>query len=131
MQAELVERARRGDQDAYASLAAASVDRCYSLAYRILRDAHRAEDATQQALLGAWRDLPRLKDPELFDAWLRRLVVHACYAEARRDRRWVARVRLIPSDSRSVPDSAVSASLVRRTTPHASWPRPETSGPGR
>ncbi len=93
MQAELVERARRGDRDAFASLAAASVDRCYALAYRILRDPHRAQDATQQALLGAWRDLPSLRDADRFDAWLHRLVVNACYAEARGERRWVARVR--------------------------------------
>lgn len=108
MQVELVERARRGDQEAFASLAAASVDRCYGLAYRILRDHHRAQDATQQALLGAWRDLPTLRDPERFDAWLHRLVVNACYAEARGERRWVARVRLIPTDPQLAPDVARS-----------------------
>jgi len=74
MQVELVERASRGDREAFASLAADSADRCYALAYRILRDPHRAQDATQQALLGAWRDLPTLREPERFDAWLHRLV---------------------------------------------------------
>ncbi|MFI5225605.1 MAG: RNA polymerase sigma factor [Candidatus Limnocylindrales bacterium] len=108
MQADLVERASAGDRDAFASLAAANVDRCYSLAYRILRDAHRAQDATQQALLGAWRDLPTLREPERFDAWLRRLVVHACYAEARTERRWVARVRLISTDPPIAPDTTSS-----------------------
>lgn len=123
MQPDLVERARRGDEAAFSALAAASVDRCYALAYRILRDPHRAQDATQQALLGAWRDLPRLQDPDRFDAWLHRLVVHACYTEARRDRRWVARVRLIPLES-STPDSADSVAVrdelergFRRLTP--------------
>ncbi len=108
MQAELVERARRGDQEAFASIAAASVDRCYALAYRILRDPHRAQDAAQQALLGAWRDLPRLRDIDRFDAWLYRLVVHACYAESRGDRRWNARVRLISNDLPDSPDVARS-----------------------
>ena len=70
-----------------------SVDRCYAIAYRILRDPHRAQDAAQQALLLAWRDLPTLREPERFEAWLHRLVVNACYAEARTDRRWTARVR--------------------------------------
>jgi RNA polymerase sigma-70 factor, ECF subfamily len=112
MQADLVERASKGDRDAFASLAAANVDRCYGLAYRILRDAHRAQDATQQALLGAWRDLPTLREPDRFDAWLRRLVVHACYAEARTERRWVARVRLIPTDPPIAPDT--SSSVVDR-----------------
>ncbi len=108
MLADLVERARQGDQDAFASIAASSVDRCFALAYRILRDVHRAQDATQQALLGAWRDLPNLNDPERFEAWLHRLVVNACYTEARRDRTWVARVRLIPSDTTNAPDLALS-----------------------
>lgn len=95
MHVELVERARRGDREAFESIAASSVDRCYALAYRILRDPHRAQDAAQQALLGAWRDLPTLRDPERFDAWLHRLVVHACYVEARGERRWNARVRML------------------------------------
>jgi RNA polymerase sigma-70 factor (ECF subfamily) len=106
MQAELVERASRGDQDAFGSLARASVDRCYALAYRILRDPHRAEDATQQALLGAWRDLPNLREHHRFDAWLHRLVVNACYAEARGERRWAARVRVLPIDAPVDPDVA-------------------------
>src|SRR5260221_13146006 len=103
MQADVVRRGSRGDKDAFASLAAASVDRCYALAFRILRDHHRAQDATQQALLGAWRDLPTLKEPERFEAWLHRLVVHASYAESPRDRRWTARIPLIPPDPSTCP----------------------------
>ena len=108
MQAGLVERAQGGDQEAFAALATASADRSYALAYRILRDMHLAQDATQQALLNAWRDLPTLRDPERFEAWLYRLVVRACYAEATHDRRWGARVRLIPSDTAAVPDTSSS-----------------------
>jgi RNA polymerase sigma-70 factor (ECF subfamily) len=108
MQVELVERASRGNREAFTALAASHVDRCYALAYRILRDPHRAQDATQQALLGAWRDLPTLRDPERFDAWLHRLVVHACYAEARSNRRWAAHVRLISFDPQTAPDVARS-----------------------
>lgn len=67
-QQDLVVRASAGDQDAFAALATSHIDRCYALAYRILRDPDRARDATQQALLGAWRDLPTLRDPDRFDA---------------------------------------------------------------
>ena len=106
MQPALVERAMRGDQDAFATLAAESADGCYALAYRILRDPHRAQDAAQRAMVGAWRDLPTLRDPARFDAWLHRLVVNSCYVELRAERRWVARVRLLPADAPPEPDIA-------------------------
>lgn len=108
MEPGLVERAQRGDQDAFAILAKDSVDRCYAIAYRILRDMHLAQDATQTALLGAWRDLPKLRDPERFDAWLYRLVVRAAYEEATRDRRSGVRVGLIPIDGSGIPDASTA-----------------------
>ena len=111
-QHELVVRAATGDGDAFAALATSHVDRCYSLAFRILRDPHRAQDATQQALLSAWRDLPTLRDPERFDAWLHRLVVHACYVESRGTRRWNARLRVVDLTSAVHPDP--SSSVVDR-----------------
>src|SRR5262249_4833119 len=98
MQPALVERAIRGDKEAFAALAAETADGCYALAYRIVRDPHRAQDAAQRAMLGAWRDLPTLRDATRFEAWLHRLVVNACYAELRAERRWVARVRTAPVD---------------------------------
>ena len=108
VQQDLVVQAAAGDREAFASLAASHVDRCYALAYRILRDPHRAQDACQQALLGAWRDLPTLREPERFDAWLHRLVVNACYAESRGTRRWNARLRpLIVTDLHPDPASSV------------------------
>jgi RNA polymerase sigma-70 factor (ECF subfamily) len=81
-----VTRAMAGDHDAFAALANANVDRMYALARVIVRDADRAEDATQEALVRAWRELPRLRDPARFQAWLRRLLVNACYDEGRRVR---------------------------------------------
>ena len=108
MQVDLVERASRGDCDAFATLVRANVDRCYGLAYRILRDHHRAQDATQQALLGAWRDLPTLREPERFEAWLHRLVVHACYVEARTERRATAKVLAI-RPAEATPDDQMGA----------------------
>jgi RNA polymerase sigma factor (sigma-70 family) len=104
----LVERARRGDRDAFAALAARVIDRCYGLAYAILRDAELAHDAVQVALLGAWRDLPELREVDKFDAWLHSLVVHACYAESRRERRWTRAISAFPTEHPTDPDTAIS-----------------------
>ena len=88
MRTRLVEQARDGDDAAFTELVDLDGDRCYAIAYRILRDAERAQDAVQQAFLIAWRDLPRLRDPDRFGPWLHRLLVNACYEELRRHRRW-------------------------------------------
>lgn len=95
MNRELVERARQGDHEAFEALATAVVNRLYGLARLILRDTELAEDATQEALFRAWRDLPSLRDPGKWDAWLRRLLVHAAIDEARRRRRFEANVRVL------------------------------------
>src|SRR5256885_2102799 len=96
MRTRLVERARDGDEVAFTELVDLDGDRCYAIAYRILRDVERAQDAVQQAFLLAWRELPRLRDPERFEVWLHRLVVNACYEEYRRYPRWSAHVRTLP-----------------------------------
>jgi RNA polymerase sigma-70 factor (ECF subfamily) len=105
---ELVERARRGDREAFADLVVLTSDRLYAIATRILRDADLAEDALQSALITAWRSLPTLRDPARFEAWLRRLLVHACYAEARRRRAWATRIRVLPVEGPAGPDGLVS-----------------------
>ena len=87
MTRDLVERARKGDHDAFAELAGAAISRLDATAWLMLRDADRATDAVQNALVRAWRDLPTLRDPDRFDAWLRRLLVNACIDEIRRVRR--------------------------------------------
>ena len=87
MDRDLVERARRGDHDAFAVLAGATISRLDGAAWLILRDTEQAKDAVQNCLVRAWRDLPTLRDPDRFDAWLHRLLVRACIDEARRVRR--------------------------------------------
>ena len=87
MTRDLVERARRGEHDAFAALAGAAISRLDATAWLMLRDTDRATDAVQNALVHAWRDLPALRDPDRFDAWLHRLLVNACIDEIRRDRR--------------------------------------------
>jgi RNA polymerase sigma-70 factor (ECF subfamily) len=97
MDTDLVVRAQRGDKEAYALLATAMASRFLGVARRILRDLDLAEDATQQALVTAWRDLPQLRDPARFEAWSYRLLVRACYAEGRNQRRWTPNLRLLPA----------------------------------
>jgi RNA polymerase sigma-70 factor (ECF subfamily) len=84
---DLVEQAMAGDHEAFSELARLSIGRLYVVARLILRDDGRAEDATQEALVAAWKRLGGLRDPDRFEAWLHRLLVNACYREARRDRR--------------------------------------------
>jgi RNA polymerase sigma-70 factor (ECF subfamily) len=109
MQAELVRRAQRGDRESFSVLAAGCVDRLYGTARLILRDATLAEDAIQEALVRAWRDLPTLRDVERFDAWVYRLVVHACADLERQRRRWEFEVRVLPVAA-AEPDSAAALS---------------------
>jgi RNA polymerase sigma-70 factor (ECF subfamily) len=107
MRTRLVERARDGDEVAFAELVDLDGDLCYSIAYRIVRDAERAQDAVQQAFLLAWRQLPRLRDPERFSPWLYRLLVNACYEELRRHRRWIAHITMLPVEGPSGADPTV------------------------
>jgi RNA polymerase sigma-70 factor (ECF subfamily) len=109
MQRDLVERARTGDHDAFAELAGAAISRLDSAAWLMLRDVEQAKDAVQNALVRAWRDLPTLRDPDRFDAWLHRLLVHACIDEARRLRRHRLDVELT---SVSVPSIVDEVSVV-------------------
>jgi RNA polymerase sigma factor (sigma-70 family) len=108
MRTALVERARDGDEDAFTQLVDLDGDRCYSIAYRILRDVDRAKDAVQQAFLLAWRELPRLRDAERYEVWIYRLLVNACYEEARRHKRWTTHVRILPMEGPIAPDPTAS-----------------------
>jgi RNA polymerase sigma-70 factor, ECF subfamily len=87
MQRDLVERAMARDGDAFDELARISIGRLYAVARLILRDDAKAEDATQEALVAAWRHIGALRDPDRFDAWLHRLLVRSCYREAGRTKR--------------------------------------------
>jgi len=101
---ELVRRAKHGDREAFGLVAADLATRFLAVSRRILRDIDLAEDATQQALLTVWRDLPQLRDPARFDAWSYRILVRACYAEGRKERRWAPNIRLLPADEPMVAD---------------------------
>jgi RNA polymerase sigma-70 factor, ECF subfamily len=109
MQRDLVVRARKGDHDAFAELAGAAISRLDTTAWLMLRDQERARDAVQNTLMRAWRELPTLRDPDRFDAWLHRLLANACIDVLRHDRRH--RFDVVITDTShmpSVPDAAAA-----------------------
>ncbi len=110
MQRDLVERAMAGDRAAFTELGRGQIDRLYAIARLILRDDDRAHDATQEALIGAWRDLKGLRDPDRFEPWIRRLLVNACYREARKEkRRMRAEGQVRPIDTESADPARATA----------------------
>jgi RNA polymerase sigma-70 factor (ECF subfamily) len=112
MDRELVIRARDGDRDAFAVIVDASLGRLNALARLILHDPTLAEDAVQDALVNAWRDLRGLRDPDRFEAWLRRLLVNACLTLARRRaHRRVREIRIAPWDGESAHDAERSVAV--------------------
>lgn len=92
----LVRRARSGDMAAFEVLVISRIDRCYRLAWSILSNDADAADATQEALVAAWRQLPRLRDPAAFDGWLNRIVANAARM-ARRHRIRLQEVSVRPA----------------------------------
>ena len=104
VQRDLVERAQVGDHGAFEALATAAARRLDTAARLILRDPDRAKDAVQETLVLAWRDVPRLRDPDRWDAWLHRILVRACLRELRRNRRGPIQVELSTIDLPSVID---------------------------
>jgi|SRR5690348_6483177 RNA polymerase sigma factor (sigma-70 family) len=108
MHRHLVEQAMAGDHGAFSELARMQIGRLYAIAVLVLRDPERAEDATQEALVAAWRDIAALRDPDRFDAWVRRLLVRACHREARRARGHRTIDVDVASVEPSVPDGSLS-----------------------
>src|SRR6478672_33268 len=99
----------RGNRDAFAVLVDRTHARLVGTAGLILQDRGWAEDAAQDALVRAWRDLPSLRDPDRFDAWLHRLLVHACQDQLRRHRH-----ELTESELLELPLRTDAATLVAR-----------------
>lgn len=117
----LIQRAARGELAAFDTLVATRVDRCYRLAWSILENDADAEDATQEAFVAAWRELPRLRDLAAFDGWLNRIVANA----ARMSRRHRVRLREVQAaplagesdapatwDREAAPDHATESDVV-------------------
>jgi RNA polymerase sigma-70 factor (ECF subfamily) len=102
---DLVERAMKGDRDAFTALAIGINADLFAISRRILHDVDLAEEAVQQCLLQIWRQLPALRDPNRFQAWSYRLLVNACYRQARHERRRAPNLRVL-SEERAGRDHA-------------------------
>jgi RNA polymerase sigma-70 factor (ECF subfamily) len=111
MERSLVERAQRGDREAYGRLAADASHRLYAIALRVLRDADQASDVLQDALVDIWQDLPSLRDPDRFEAWSYRVLLNRCRAQRRRAHRALPAIELLPNDG---PVGDVQASVAMR-----------------
>jgi RNA polymerase sigma-70 factor (ECF subfamily) len=106
MQRDLVLRSKSGDHDAFTALAAGAFDRLHRTARLILRSDDRAADAVQESLMAAWLHIRAVRDPDRFDAWLHRLLVRACYREARRvKQRQVVEIHMTAPDLRGNGDT--------------------------
>ncbi len=110
MDRAVVERARSGDQEAFADLVHQVSDTLLGVARRILRDPGLAEDALQTALLTIWRKLPHLRDADRFEGWAFRILVNACYADAPGNRRWASTIRVLHTDLASDTDDIKTVS---------------------
>ena len=120
MTVALVERARQGDDAAFTELVDMHGDRCYAIAYRILRDTERAQDAVQSAFLLCWRELPKLRDPERFwGTWVVPAITrdHPSYPEQEywRGRIWPPHNYLLHVGLRRYGFDGVAAELAARS----------------
>ena len=117
MQQELARRAREGDHDAFSALVRETLGRLYTTARLILRDPDRAEDAVQDALIDAWRDIRGLRDLDRLDAWLHKLLVRSCYRAAKRERRRTSpRSRSARSTTAPVPTARCRSPTATRSS---------------
>ena len=105
MDRELIVRVQAGDQRAFDALTLVDYPRLFRVAHGILRDRSHAEDATQQAYLDIWRNIRRLREPAKFEVWSYRLLVHACYAEAKRTPKWLPDTALPPASEPTTADA--------------------------
>ena len=102
LEAGLVERARHGDPAAFETLLSGRLDKLFRTAWAILGSEADARDAIQEACLATWRQLPRLRDVERFDAWLSRILINACLLKLRQRAR-VREIPMMPAHDRPAP----------------------------
>lgn len=101
----VVDAACDGDRDAFGRLAEREWEGCARLARAILASDLEVEDQVQDALVAAWRSLPKLRDRARFAAWLRRIVIRRCVRRARLSR-WLPLKRMRGTAPSSAPETS-------------------------
>ncbi len=86
---ELVERAQRGDRDAFGELVWRYQDTVYTLAVRLVGP-NLAADVAQEALIRAWRAIPKFRGDASFTTWLHRITVNTAWTHRKRAARHIA-----------------------------------------
>lgn len=122
-EARWIDRARRGDERAFARLVRRHGPFAYTLALRTLGDRVEAEDVAQEAFVRAWQAMPRFRVDGRFSTWLYRIVVNLCYDRAPRMRQSLASMPIEADDLRQVDRPAPEATLISqeiRRTIHTS-----------
>lgn len=81
-----VERARLGDEQAFAELVRSHQDQLYRIALRMVGDPGTAQDVVQEALLQAWQHLSGFRGEARFSTWVSRIVINRCHNVQQRTR---------------------------------------------
>jgi RNA polymerase sigma-70 factor (ECF subfamily) len=95
----LVELARNGDRDAFGELVRIHQHEVYTLAVRLVRDREMAADVTQEALVRAWRAMPKFRGDAKFTTWLHRITVNTAWTHrTRRNKVRIDPIESLPTD---------------------------------
>ena len=84
---ELVTRAQDGDSNAFAELYTATYEQQYRYSYKYLRDEDKAQDALQETFVQVLRNLRKLREPDLFIAWINRINFRVCYDMQKKEKK--------------------------------------------
>jgi RNA polymerase sigma-70 factor, ECF subfamily len=108
---ELVEAARAGDESGFRKLVEAHRQELHAHCYRMLGSVHDAEDALQEALLRAWRGLPRFEGRSSLRSWLYRIATNTCLDAIGRRPKRVLPIDYAPSDPHQGPGEPITESV--------------------